>query len=252
MTWDPTQYLRFDDHRMRPALDLLSRLPPQEPAEVWDLGCGTGAITVALSQRWPEAHVHGLDASPEMLDIARRSHGVDWVLGDIADWAPGEPVDMLFSNAALHWLDHHDRLLVRLFESVSGGGVMAVQMPRNHGEPSHSTLYALARSARWAERVAHLVVENPVAPPEWYHALLDPLATRLEVWESIYQQTLSGPDPVAEWTRGSVMRPYLEALGEEAQTFFDEYAAALRPHYPTRDDGVTLFAFRRLFIVARR
>ena len=251
MTWDPGQYLRFDDLRVRPALDLIARIPALEPSEVWDLGCGTGAITHTLSVRWPHAEVHGLDSSSEMLDRAREHPGIDWTHGDIETWAPDRPVDVLFSNAALHWVTNHASLFPRLFGHVAPGGVLAVQMPRNHQEPSHQVLYELARSKGWSDRVGDLVVESPVSAPADYYESLGSEAGSLDVWEAIYQQALQGPDAVAEWTKGSVMRPYLEALGPDADRFFDEYAAALRPHYPPQADGTTLFAFRRLFIVAR-
>lgn len=252
MTWDPGQYLRFDDLRSRPALDLIGRIPEVEPSEVWDLGCGTGTVTRSLSLRWPEATVHGLDSSPEMLDRAREHDGVDWVQGKIETWSPDRPVDLLFSNAALHWADDHASLLPRLFGFIAPEGIFAVQMPRNHQEPSHQVLYELARSNRWASRVGDVVVECPVSAPSAYHEMLGPESRSLDVWETIYQQMLQGPDPVAHWTKGSVMRPYLEALGPDADDFFDEYTAALRFHYPQQADGTTLFPFRRLFIVARR
>lgn len=91
-----------------------------------------------------------------------------------------------------------------------------------------------------------------MAPPEVYHEMLASTLERLDVWETVYQQALNGDDAVAEWTKGSVVRPYLDALGPDAEDFFAEYAAALGPFYARRSDGTTLFAFRRLFIVARR
>jgi len=252
MTWDPGQYLRFDDLRTRPALDLIARIPAIEPSAVWDLGCGTGAITHSLLLRWPQAAVHGLDSSPQMLDRARENGDIEWLCGEIETWSPDQPVDVLFSNAALHWVDDHESLFPRLFEFVASGGVFAVQMPRNHHEPSHQVLYDLARTHRWADRLGDLVIEDPVFTPSMYHEILGSEAQSLDVWETIYQQSLQEPDAVAHWAKGSVMRPYLEALGSDADVFFDEYADALRPLYPQRGDGTTLFPFRRLFIVARR
>ncbi len=71
MTWDPDQYLAFADHRLRPALELLARIPLRAPAHVVDLGCGTGTVTGYLRKRWPEASITGVDNSPEMLSTAR-------------------------------------------------------------------------------------------------------------------------------------------------------------------------------------
>jgi trans-aconitate 2-methyltransferase len=250
-TWDAAQYLRFSDHRLRPAIDLIARIDA-EPAEVWDLGCGTGNVTALLAARWPDAVVHGLDSSAPMLDRARAIAGIDWVEGDIATWDPPEPADLLFSNAALHWLGDHATLFPRLASRVRPGGTLAVQMPRNHGEPSHRLLADVARSPRWAGPVREAIRPAPVAEPSRYHDLLAPLMSDLDIWEVEYLQVLHGDDAVAEWTRGTAARPFLEAAGDRAGEFMAEYAARLREAYPPRADGTTLFPFRRLFIVGRR
>ena len=56
-TWNPTQYLRFGNERLQPALDLLSRIPLEHPAIIYDLGCGTGTVTAFLKERWPDQDI---------------------------------------------------------------------------------------------------------------------------------------------------------------------------------------------------
>lgn len=248
--WDPGRYLQFADERFRPSRDLLARLEGA-PGVIWDLGCGTGEITALLGARWPEAEVHGLDSSTEMLARARSRPGIEWVHGDIAGWEPRGAVDLIVATASLHWVPDHARLLPRLVGFLAPHGVLAIQMPRNFAEPSHTALAAVAGSPRWCDRVGHLVSPTAVAEPSWYHALLRPLTTHLDVWETIYHQALAGADPVVEWIRGTAARPYLAELGTDADAFLADYAAAIRPHYPPAADGTTLFAFRRLFIVAQ-
>ena len=51
MRWDPSQYLKFAGHRLRPAIDLMNQVPAEAPAEIVDLGCGTGNVTRMLAQR---------------------------------------------------------------------------------------------------------------------------------------------------------------------------------------------------------
>ncbi|WP_235909580.1 methyltransferase domain-containing protein [Goekera deserti] len=103
--WDPAGYLRFAGERARPAADLVQRVGAIEPAVVVDLGCGEGALAAALAARWPAARVTGVDLSPAMLAAAARhavAGRVDFVAGDVRDWAPAAPVDVLVSNAVLH------------------------------------------------------------------------------------------------------------------------------------------------------
>ena len=254
LTWDPERYLAFADHRTRPALDLMARVPLAHAARVADLGCGPGNSTALLARRWPEAAIIGVDSSPAMLAQALASGlRATWVEADIARWTPEEPLDLIYSNAALHWVGHHGRLLPRLLGQVRAGGVLAVQMPRNFEAPSHALLRETARSGPWADRLAGIVDQPPVAAPEWYYDLLSPLAQGLDIWETQYLHVLEGDDPVLNWTRGTALRPITQALdAEESAAFEAAYATRLRAAYPRRADGRTLFPFRRLFIVAQR
>ena len=248
--WDPGVYERYADHRLRPALDLIGRLRG-DPREIWDLGCGTGVITAMLAERWPGARVHGLDSSPAMLERARMIDGIDWVLGDISSWSPDPPPDLVFSNAALHWVDDHRAVFPRLVQHLVPGGTLAVQMPRNFTEPSHTLLAETASTPRWSPALGHVAPpEPPVWNPSAYHRALDGLVASIDIWETTYVQRLDGEDPVARWARATAARPYLEAAGDEAEAFMADYAARLRAAYPPEPDGTTLFPFRRLFIVA--
>lgn len=255
MTWNADQYLKFASPRLRPALDLLARVPTDaDPALAVDLGCGTGAITQLIAGRWPRAEVIGVDASADML--AREAPGgsrVRWVQGDIARWRAPVPPGLVFSNAALHWLPDHAALFPALLAQLGPGGVLAVQMPRNFGAPSHTAIADTVRAGPWHERLAPRLGPAPVADPGWYVDLLAPLAETLDVWETGYQQLLEGSDPVKEWTKGAWLAPFLQALpAQEAAAFEADYAARLRAAYPPMADGRTRFPFRRLFIVARR
>ena len=252
-SWDPSQYLKFADHRLRPALDLLARVPQGEHRIIWDLGCGPGNITELIKQRWPEAHVTGLDNSPDMLKQARAIAGVDWVEGDVESWKAPTPADFIFSNAVLHWIDGHQRLFPHLLQQVGRGGVLAVQMPRNFRAPSHVLLYETASHGPWAPKLVPLLRPEPVAAPEAYYDWLMPHATHLDIWETEYQHVLQGDNAVLEWTKGSAVRPLLDQVAPDQRAdFLGVYAEKLRKAYPRRADGMTLFAFRRLFLVAQR
>jgi trans-aconitate 2-methyltransferase len=249
--WDPGQYLKFADHRLRPAVDLIARIPRERCARIWDLGCGSGNVTRLLAERWPGARVIGLDSSAEMLVKAQGEPGIECVLGDIADWAPPEPADLVFSNATLHWLPDHPALFARLFDALAPGGVLAVQMPRNHEAPSHAALRAVAERGPWAARVAQVLPLNRVDSPADYHRWLAPRASAIDIWESEYLHVLEGENPIVEWTRGTALKPFLDALDPaEAKRFLAYYAARVAAAYPPQPDGTTLFPFRRLFIVA--
>ena len=252
MRWNPSQYTKFAGPRLQPGLDLIARIPQLEPRCLVDLGCGTGELTAALAERFPLAMSVGLDSSEEMLEKARaRFPALIWQRADIALWRSEEPVHLLFSNAALQWLDGHERLFPALLDQIAPGGIFAVQMPRNFSAPSHQRMREIARDPRWAGRVK--LREEPVLSPERYYDLLRPRCSELEIWETEYLHALEGEDPVLEWTRGTALLPVSAALeGEEREAFIARYRDALRGDYPRRSDGRTLFPFRRIFLLARR
>ncbi|MBM3486664.1 MAG: methyltransferase domain-containing protein [Alphaproteobacteria bacterium] len=254
MDWDPNQYLAFADLRLRPALDLMARVPLARPATIVDLGCGTGAATVPLKRRWPAARVAGVDSSADMLAKGRAvAADIDWVAAEIGAWRAAAPVDLLYSNAALHWLPDHGRLFPHLLDQVAPGGALAVQMPRMFRQPSHTLIEDVAREGPWAGRLAGLIKPPPVAEPAVYYALLAPRVARLDLWETEYQQVLEGEAQVADWTKGTWLKPFLDALAEPERSAFEtEYRRRTRLAYPPLADGRTLFPFRRLFIVATK
>jgi len=263
MAWNPAQYLKFADDRRRPAIDLLARIALASPRTIVDLGCGAGNVTRLLAERWPDARITGVDNSPAMLASARNATAGDsrfeWIEADVGSWTPreGESPDLVFSNAALHWLDDHQALMAKLLGAVSGGGALAVQMPDNFGSPAHVTLFDVARSERFRDRLASRVRASPVATADAYYGWLAPRASRLDVWTTEYLHVLApssdGEHPVVAWMSSTAMTPFTSALGSDGlRAFVDEYRARVAPLYPPRADGRVLFPFRRRFIVAER
>ncbi|HEU4654471.1 MAG TPA: methyltransferase domain-containing protein [Steroidobacteraceae bacterium] len=254
MTWDPQQYLRFSNARTRPAIDLLNRIETADPRVVYDLGCGAGNITLLLRERWPNARIIGLDDSQEMLaQAAKRSKAIEWSLQSVAAWRPADPADVIFSNAALHWLPNHSSLLPRLAGGLNPNGTLAVQMPRNFAAPSHTAITETVLDGPWREQLEPLINASPVARPEDYFDYLQEHAATIDIWETEYLHVLEGEDPVKEWTKGTWLKRFLDALDEPERSEFERnYAQRLKLAYPARADGRTLFPFRRLFVVMRK
>lgn len=255
--WSPGAYARFRGLRLRPALDLLAQVPDLPPGGVVDLGCGNGAVAEPLRARFADRPLIGVDASPAMLAEAGSLGLYDRLdAADAALWAPPAPPALIFSNALLHWLPDHGRLMPRLAQSLVPGGVLAVQMPGQHDAPSHSLLRTVAAQlfpGRFPPAPA------PVALPADYARLLAPQGEVL-AWETEYIQRLpAGGDlrgdehPVRAFTASTAMRPFLARLDDaEAARFVAAYDAALHDVYPAEPDGTVLFPFRRVFFVLTR
>ncbi|MGH1561873.1 methyltransferase domain-containing protein [Mumia sp. DW29H23] len=251
--WDPTLYLAYESERARPFLDLVARVPIA-PRTIVDLGCGPGHLSAVLRARWPEATITGVDSSPEMVAQALRENAdasTRYEQGDIAAWAPPEPVDLVVSNAAFQWVPDQLEVVPRLRDHVAPGGVLAFQVPDNHHEPNHTLLREIAGRAPYAEHTTGLATVRTVSPATYLDLLVDD-AWDLDVWGTTYYHLLEGEDPVFRWIAGTGARPVLQALPPGLrEEFTEEYKAALREAYPRKAYG-TVLPFPRTFVVAKR
>jgi trans-aconitate 2-methyltransferase len=255
--WDPEQYLRFADERSRPFGDLLARVGAGPAGAVVDLGCGPGTLTRLLAERWPEARIEAVDNSPDMVrraesELADLAPRVGVGLADVREWSPSGPVDVVVSNATLQWVPGHLELFDRFSGWLAPGGRLAVQVPGNFAEPSHTLLAEVAERPRWRSRLAGLA-RPAVEEPGTYLARLAGLGLVVDAWETTYLQVLPGEDAVLEWMRGTGLRPVVSALSDpgEREAFEAEYGELLRHAYPRQPFG-TVLPYRRIFVVARQ
>ncbi|GAA3796321.1 methyltransferase domain-containing protein [Micrococcus endophyticus] len=277
-TWDPARYEGFAEHRARPFHDLVARVDAESPRVVVDLGCGPGTLTRTLAARWPDAEVLGLDDSTAMLERARAGlaepgapQNLRFERVDASQWRPDALVDVVVSNAMLQWIPTHRRLIRRWLGDLRPGAWFAAQIPRPYQQPSHTAIVELAEDPAFSEALHGVETTRTVAPPEEYTRLFLEAGWSPQVWETEYQQVLTGEDPVFRWTSGAALRPSLQALArwdaeEDAaegaglqELFVARYRRAMAQAYPpvpgvTDADGgpLTIYPSRRLFVVGRR
>jgi trans-aconitate 2-methyltransferase len=273
MPWDPDVYHKFQSERAAPFDDLLRLVSVRENLRVIDLGCGTGELTRQLADHLPASEVVGIDNSPEMLERAQAHArpGLRFEQASIES-VSGE-WDLVFSHAALQWVDEHDTLVPRLLSLLSQGGQIAVQMPSNAGHFTQSLIRDMAAEEPYrmaAEEPYRMAAEEPyrMAAEEPYRMALDgwirisPVLSideyadllyahggrDLTVFEKVYPHVLDGPDDLADWTSGTVLVPYMECLPEELkQPFMQEYRRRLRARWP---QGPVFYGFRRTLFAA--
>lgn len=200
--WDANEYNKFAAERERPFADLLEQAAQSRTVtrQIVDLGCGPGRLTRQLAERWPAARVVGVDNSPEMLAKAQPLAilgRLEFVQADLAAWSPDQPVDLILSNAALHWIADHDSLLRRLTGWLAPGGTLAVQMPNRFDGPVQKAIDATAADPRWAAQLRGVGLHRgSVQKIEWYARHLQSLGFLVNAWETTYVHVLTGKDPV--------------------------------------------------------
>ena len=252
MSWDPSQYERFKNERSRPFFDLLALVQPVPGGRAVDLGCGTGELTRALHEKAGAAETLGLDSSAEMLARSQpfAGGGLSFTRGDIANFSGAGEWDLVFSNAALHWIDDHPALLARLAGTLRAGGQLAIQVPANHDHPSHRTARAVAAEEPF--RAAGGLPPSPVLAPEEYARLLHRLGFRDQVVRlEVYGHTLGAREEVIEWVTGTTLTPLRARLDDAGwRHFLDRYRQALLPQL--EDTRPYFYTFKRVLLWGRR
>lgn len=251
MAWDPEQYHKFTEERFLPFEDLFSLVRSGIGASVIDLGCGTGELTCRLAERLPGSSILGIDVSSSMLEKAQQLtyEGVSFRNDDVSNISGSW--DLVFSNAVLHWLNDHESLIPRLFSLVAPQGQIALQIPSNNANPSHTSILELAQEEPFCSALGGWVRRHPVLEIDRYADLLHSAgAVDITVIEKVYLHMLSDADAIAEWTKGSTLVPYLERLPNDLQKrFMDEYRKKLRRVWP---EAPVMYTFRRILIAASK
>ena len=251
--WQPEQYARFRAEREQPFHDLLALVEPVPGGRVVDLGCGTGVLTRVLHEYTRASETVGVDRSEAMLAQSEQhaGGGVRFEQGDIATFA-GTDLDVVFSNAALQWVDGHEALFPRLAATLREGGQLAVQMPMNHDHPSHTVAHEVAREPRHAKALGGYVRGYPLREVEWYAELLARLGFgEQHVRLQVYLHRLAGPEEVVEWVKGSLLTDYRNRLSsEEYEAYLADFRERLLEELP--DERPYLYPFKRLLLWGRK
>jgi trans-aconitate 2-methyltransferase len=258
MSWSAAQYIAFEDQRTRPVRDLLAGVPAFDVRTAVDLGCGPGNSTEVLAGRFADARISGIDSSQDMIAAARkRLPEVDFEVSDIGAWIEAsaqEHFDIVLANAVLHWVPDHAALFPALSSRLTAGGVLAVQMPDNLGEPAQLLMREIAADGPWSRKLtAGGEPRVALQSASWYYQMLRSACAHVDVWRTTYYHSLAGEMAIVEWFKGSGLRPFLDPLdGAERSAYLARYTAAVKAAYPPLPDGSVLLPFPRLFIVARR
>lgn len=246
--WDPEHYLTYADERGRPFVELIARVPG-DAATIVDLGCGPGQLTAVLRERWPAAHITGIDSSPEMIDKAVADNTdprAAYERADVSTWSGS--ADLIVSNALFQWVPNQLDVIAGLTRLT---GTIAIQVPVNFDAPSHALMRSVAARSPYAEHLDGFEFRTGFGV-ETYLELFAGLGWSVDAWETTYHHILPGEDAVFRWVSGTGARPVLQALPDGVrEKFAEEYRSELRVAYPRRPWG-TVLPFARAFVVARR
>ncbi len=253
--WDPDQYLQFKHERTQPSTDLVARIQMDDPKTIIDIGCGPGNSTQILLKRWPHADILGIDSSESMIQRARQDYPHQkWVVANAANLATSQTYDIVFSNAAIHWIPRHDLLLQRLFQIVNENGILAVQVPANQESPLYRSILRVSKSGRWSTFTAGSEDSITYNSADYYYGQLALYTKEIVIWETIYYHIMKSHEELIEWYKGTAMKPFLDRLpdDESREEFKREVLIECQKAYPLQRDRRILYPFRRIFFTARK
>ncbi len=214
--WDAAHYLKYGDERTWAAADLAACVNLEQPRAMADLGCGPGNSTQILRSRWPQADTVGIDNSPEMIQAAKRSFpDQNWLLADAAEWSPAEPVNLVYSNAALQWLPNHAVLIPHLFRLVASDGALAFQIPSSSFATVRKLIHEISHDPAWTERMDAARSALTMERPKFYYDALVDGATDLDIWETEYNHIMESKAAIVDWISSTGLRPFLTALDSD-------------------------------------
>jgi trans-aconitate 2-methyltransferase len=252
MSWDPEQYARFRDERAQPFHDLLALVRPRPGMRIVDLGCGPGELTRLLHERLQARDTVGLDSSEAMLGkaAAHAADGVRFERREIETFDVPAAYDLVFSNAALHWVRGHAELFPRLRAALAPGGQLAVQVPANFDHPSHRIAGEIAAEPPFADALAGYRRGRPVLDPEEYALLLHRTGFAAQhVRLQVYLHLLESRSSVVEWVKGTLLTDYQSRLSPE---LFASFLARYRDRLEAElsDERPYPYAFKRILMWA--
>ena len=251
MPWDPERYEQFKAERYQPFEDLIRLVDVRDGLSVIDLGCGTGELTSRLAEALPGSDVLGVDSSLEMLAVARKMEreGLRFEQCEIEDVTGSW--DVIFSNAAIHWVGGHDSLVGRLFSLLRPEGQLVVQTPSNFGHDTHTIIDEIGAEEPFRGALGGEARNWNVLSIDAYAALLYAHGgTDITCFEKVYPHVLPDADALADWMSGTALVPYMERLpSDQREPFMERYRERLRGRFPTKP---VFFGFRRILFAATR
>ncbi|MFZ4861754.1 methyltransferase domain-containing protein [Sphingobacterium sp. Mn56C] len=250
MAWNPENYNQFKAIRYRPFYDLAAFLKPAPKLSGIDLGCGTGEQTALLVNKLGGSTFIGIDSSAEMLakatafaheNLQFKQQSIEETLNDT------QPYDLIFSNAALQWIDNHAQRFPRLLKLLAPKGQVAIQMPVQNDNLLNKILYNLASEEPYAKMLNYFNRESPVLTMDAYAQLLfENDITDIEIMEKVYPIIAENADELYAFIAGTALIPYVDPLSPTDRTvFISEFKSRIQKSFPKFP---AIYAFKRMLM----
>jgi trans-aconitate methyltransferase len=258
--WDAIDYARHSKAQAEWALELIEKLALRGEESVLDIGSGDGKVSATLAGRLPRGSVVGIDSSPDMVAAARQAFApedypnLSFAVMNALGLEFEDRFDIVFSNATLHWVRDHPRMLRGVRRALKPGGRLLFQMGgRGNASRVLEVIEQLALCAPWSEYLRDFPCPYGFYGPEEYGPWLAAAgleARRLELLPKEMRQ--QGPEGLAGWARTTWL-PYTERIPPDLrEAFISEVVERYLSEHPPDGEGVVRVSMVRLEVEAVR
>lgn len=254
--FDGEKYERASQCQRDWGTELIEELPLKGDESILDLGCGNGVITRELAKRVPYGHVVGIDSSPSMLEAAQahKTENMELQLLDISEIEFDADFDIVFSNAALHWVLNHEQLLRNVYSALKPRGLLRVQFASAGNAPTFieavKEVMGLPECVTWFKSFRWPWY---IPKPEEYEALLSNTEfPDYKVWTEKKNRYFSDEGSMIGWIEEPSIVPFLLVLPEDLKKFFRDNVVARMLERTKQRDGRYSETFMRLNVYAEK
>lgn len=249
--WNPELYLRFNEERTQPAIDLAARINVKNPEKIIDIGCGPGNSTKVLSKRWPNVKTIGIDNSASMIESAKKNYpDMEWRIADATKMETNEKYDIIFSNATIQWIHDQENLIFSLIDMLKKDGAFAIQIPLYNAMPASKAIENVSLKEKW-KKTRGANDAFTFHSSDFYYDILSARVKSLVMWETSYYHIMPSHQTIIEMLKSTGIRPFLDRLdtNKEKIEFEKEALKEIKTAYLAQKDGNILFPFKRLFFI---
>lgn len=258
--WNAADYAGHSEAQQQWALELIQKLDLQGDENLLDLGCGDGKITAALAEGLPNGKVVGVDSSEQMIDLASAtypdtiSNNLSFQLQDVRELDFEQQFDVVFSNAALHWLVDHEPVLLGIYQALKPGGRVLVQMGgKGNAEALVAIMDTVMQQPGWKEYFTGFTFPYGFYAPDEYEPWLRKagfivLSLELKPKNMVHKSR----ERFTGWLRTTWL-PYLERIPSSLQEeFIETVVDAYLGTTAADSSGAVTTKMQRLEYMARR
>lgn len=258
--WNAKDYQKHSKAQQEWAKELITKLRLKGTEAILDLGCGDGKVTAEIASIVPEGSVLGVDSSSDMIDLATEKFSnsdhpnLSFSLMDARELSFENQFDLIFSNAALHWIQDHQPAICGMYKSLCPGGRILLQMGgKGNAADIFATVQNFIKQPEWQPYFHDFPFPYGFYGPQEYRQWLEEAGFRVDRVELVPKDMMqAGRTGLAGWIRTTWL-PYTDRVPEEKKEklitgFIENYIHS----FPPDDAGMIHIKMVRLEVEATK